>query len=113
MPAIEDYEFGRIRIDGREYTRDVIVLPDRVYGPWWRADGHDLIPADLDPVRAELPPRLVVGTGYHGRMAVPEATLRTLQERGIDVEALPTPEAVARLREQPAAGWAAALHLTC
>jgi hypothetical protein len=113
MPIIEDYAFGRIRIDGQDYTRDVIILPDRVYGPWWRTEGHDLIPADLDPVREVLPPQLVVGTGYYGRMAVPDATLRTLGEWGLTVEALPTPQAVERLRGQPSDDWAAALHLTC
>jgi hypothetical protein len=113
MLAIEDYQFGRIRIGGREYTRDVIILPDRVFGPWWRADGHVLIPADLDPVRAELPQKLLVGTGYHGRMTVPDATVRTLGESGITVEALPTPEAVERLQSRPQPDQAAALHLTC
>lgn len=115
MPIIEDYAFGRIRIDGVDHQRDVIVLPERVYGPWWRAEGHELIPADLAPVRGELPGRLVVGTGSYGRMVVPQATLHTLSEWGIGVETLPTPQAVERLRGESAGlgGWAAALHLTC
>src|SRR6476661_10147197 len=68
MPVIEGYEFGRVTIDGREETRDVIVLPHRVVRDWWRKDGHGLVIEDLDDVLAELPARLHVGTGAHGRM---------------------------------------------
>ena len=44
---IEDYRFGRVVIDGRAYTSDVIVFPDRVKDNWWRNEGHELCPADL------------------------------------------------------------------
>ena len=30
MPEIEGYAFGRVTVDGRKETRDVIVLPERV-----------------------------------------------------------------------------------
>jgi hypothetical protein len=30
MARLEDYSFGRVTVDGREHTRDLIVLPDRV-----------------------------------------------------------------------------------
>jgi len=113
--TIEDYAFGRIRIDGREYTDDVIIYPDHVHSPWWRAKGHELATADLDDILAAPPKVLVIGTGYYGRMKVPEETLAALQGRGIEVHVLPTCEAVAafnRLAGESAA-VAAALHLTC
>jgi hypothetical protein len=62
MPAIESYEFGRVTIDGREETRDLIVLPDRVVRDWRRQDGHGLVLDDLRDVLDELPERLLVGT---------------------------------------------------
>lgn len=34
--AIEDYEFGRITIDGATYTSDVIIRPEGVDDSWWR-----------------------------------------------------------------------------
>ena len=113
MPVIEGYEFGRVTIDGREETRDVIVLPHRVVRDWWRKDGHGLVMQDLDDVLAELPARLPVGTGAHGRMRPDPGTLETLRTRGIDVEVVPTPEAVARYAELDPQTTAAALHLTC
>jgi hypothetical protein len=113
MSRIAEYSFGRIVVDGEEQTRDVIVLPDRLVTNWWRADGHSLVLADLDDVLEELPEHLVVGTGAYGQMRPEPETLEQLRKRGVDVEALPTGEAVQRYGELDPALTAAALHLTC
>jgi|SRR5215210_260203 len=113
MPTIDGYRFGRIIVDGEEQTRDVIVLPDRIVRSWWRADGHELVLGDLEDVLDELPECLLVGTGAYGRMRPEPETLEQLRERGIEVEALPTGEAVRRYRELDPRRTAAALHLTC
>jgi hypothetical protein len=113
MPRIEGYSFGRIVVDGERQTRDVIVLPDRLVTNWWRANGHSLVLADLDDVLEELPERLVVGTGAYGRMRPEHETIERLRKRGVEVEALPTGEAVRRYGELDPAHTAAALHLTC
>ena len=113
MSRIGGYAFGRVTIDGREETRDVIVLPDRVVRDWWRRDGHSLVMADLEAVAAELPRHLVVGTGAYGRLRPDPGALADLRGRGIEVDVLPTPEAVARYAQLPAGATAAALHLTC
>jgi len=113
MAVIDAYDFGRVRIDGREETRDVIVLPERVVRDWWRKDGHGLVLEDLDAVLDELPARLVVGTGAYGRLRPDPEAIEALRARGIDVEALPTAEAVARYGQLDPHTTAAALHLTC
>jgi hypothetical protein len=113
MPVIEGYEFGRVTIDGREETRDLIVLPHRVVHGWWRKDGHGLVLEDLDEVLGELPERLLVGTGAYGRMRPDPGTLETLRARGVEVEVLPTAAAVSRYAELDPRRTAAALHLTC
>jgi hypothetical protein len=113
MPAIEEYRFGRIVVDGEEQTRDVILLPDRIVRNWQRADGHRLAMSDFDDVLEELPDRLLLGTGAYGRLRPDPETLEQLRERGIDVEALPTSEAVRRYAELDPRRTAAALHLTC
>jgi hypothetical protein len=96
MPKIEGYDFGRVTIDGREETRDVIVLPGRVVRGWWRKEGHGLVLEDLDDVLDEFPERLLIGTGADGQMRPDPDTLETLRARGVDVELLPTAEAVQR-----------------
>ncbi len=113
MPRIEGYAFGRVLVDGEEHTKDVIVLPQRVIGGWWRREGHSLVLEDLAEVVDELPERLIVGTGAYGRMKPDPRALEQLREREIDVESLPTPEAVRRYGELDEARTAAALHLTC
>jgi hypothetical protein len=113
MAEITAYDFGRVTIDGREETRDVIVLPERVVRGWWRKEGHGLVLEDLDEVLDELPERLVVGTGAYGQLRPDPGTLETLRARGVEVEALPTAEAVRRYAQLDPRKTAAALHLTC
>jgi hypothetical protein len=115
--TIDGYAFGRITVDGRDYTSDVIVLPAGVRDGWWRKEGHSLAVADLDAVAEAAPAVLVVGTGYYGRMAVPQETRRWLAARGIEVRIAPTSEAAALLNElleaNPGGNIAGAFHLTC
>jgi hypothetical protein len=113
MARIDHYEFGRIVVDGREETRDLIILPNRVVWNWWRQEGHALVVDDLREVLDELPSQLVVGTGANGRMRPDPDTIQQLQERGVTVEALPTSQAVRRFAELNPASTAATLHLTC
>jgi len=113
MARIDGYQFGRIVVDGREETRDLIVLPSRVVRDWWRQDGHGLVLDDLAEVLEELPSHLVVGTGADGRLRPDPEVIRQLQDRGVTVEALPTGRAVRRFGELDPASAAAALHLTC
>ena len=47
MARIDHYEFGRIVVDGRQETNDLILLPDRVVRNWWRQDGHALVVDNL------------------------------------------------------------------
>ncbi len=110
---MDGYGFGRVTIDGREETRDVIVLPERVVRSWWRREGHGLVLEDLADVLDELPERLLVGTGAYGRMRRDPGALEALRARGVDVEVLPTEEAVERYRQLDPRKTAAALHLTC
>ncbi len=113
MARLEGYSFGRVVVDGREETKDVIVLPERVVRNWWRREGHSLVLEDLEAVLDELPARLVVGTGAHGRMRPDPETIEKLRGRGVEVEVLPTEEAVRRYQAANPAETAAALHLTC
>ena len=113
MPEIDAYGFGHVTIDGHEETCDVIVLPHRVVRGWWRKEGHGLVLEDLDAVLDELPERLLVGTGAYGQLRPDPATLETLRDRGVDVEVLPTADAVRRYAQLDPRKTAAALHLTC
>jgi len=112
---IERYEFGRIVVDGKGYSADLIIFPDRVMSDWWREEGHELRPVDLWEVVRARPKVLVVGTGHSGMMRVPPETERYIREQGIQLIVEPTAQACRtynRLRER-GEDVVAALHLTC
>jgi hypothetical protein len=111
--ALEQYEFGRIVVDGEEERRDLIIPPDRVVRNWWRQDGHALVLEDLDEVLDDLPEHLVIGTGAHAQVRLDQRAVQRLKARGVTVESLPTGRAVRRYGELEPARIAAALHLTC
>ena len=80
---------------------------------WWRREGHGLVLEDLEEVLDELPERLLVGTGAFGQMRPDPGMLEALRNRGVDVEVLPTADAVERYAQLDPRKTAAALHLTC
>ncbi len=113
-PRIENYRFGAITIDGQRYTRDLIILPDRVVEDWWRKEGHALYPDDLTVIFEAAPEVLVVGTGAYGMVRVTEEAHRALEAAGIRLIATPTAEAVETYNElRKKTHVAAAFHLTC
>ena len=113
-PKIQDYRFGQMIVDGEQYTRDLILLPDRVMANWWRKDGHRLDIEDLRVAIDAVLEVLVVGTGAYGRMKVPKETRRAVEAAGIELHTASTGEAWRLYNElqerQPTAG---AFHLTC
>ena len=115
MVFIEKYEFGRILIDGRWYTTDVIIYPDRVREGWWRKHGHRLLPEDLEEVVEYKPEILVIGNGHDGVMEVPRETLKYIESKGIKPIVQRTGEACKTFNELIKSGKkaVAAFHLTC
>ena len=113
---IDSYSFGRIRIDGIDYSKDVILLRGEVRSPWWRAaGGHVFAPTDLEGVVAAAPEIVVLGTGYFGRVKVLDETLTAFADAGSEVVVERTGNAVKSFNRLAAEGRdvTAALHLTC
>lgn len=111
---IQDYSFGKIVIDGKTYTSDVIVYPERVDASWWRREGHLLQPEDIAGVLDAGPEVLIIGTGYSGGMRIQRQTLDLLESNGIEVHVALTRDAVSLYQKiQREGNVVAALHLTC
>ncbi|MCX7681642.1 MAG: Mth938-like domain-containing protein [Anaerolineae bacterium] len=114
MARIQSYRFGHMVVDGEVYTRDLILLPDRVVANWWREEGHRLSTADLQEVVTTAPEVLVIGTGAYGMVRVPQETREALQRAGIEVHIARTGEAWQLYNElQERKRTAGAFHLTC
>lgn len=111
---IEHYSFGRITIDGRDYTSDVIIYPDKVDPSWWRKEGHRLAIDDLKNILGSKPEVLIIGTGAYGTMVVPKETEEYLKKKGIKLIADDTKSACETFNKLSGSGKVvAALHLTC
>lgn len=111
---IDHYEFGRITVDGKAYTSDIIIFPDHVDGHWWRREGHELCVDDLGKILPEKPEFLVVGTGHAGLVRILDETKSFLLSCGIEFIAEPTTQACKIYNWlAPTKKVIAALHLTC
>ncbi|UCE43827.1 MAG: hypothetical protein JSV57_05615 [Candidatus Bathyarchaeota archaeon] len=112
---IEHYDFGRIIVDGKEYTDDLIIFLERVEDGWWRREGHRLYIEDIREVIEKRPEVLVIGTGYSGLMKVQAETKKHLREMGIELIIQPTKQACEAFNKTIQSGKqaVAAFHLTC
>ena len=111
---IDAYRFGSITVDNQTYRSDLIIYPERINASWWRREGHNIEVADIQEVLDYAPECLVIGQGKPGLMKVPQSTLHTIEERGIEVYVAPTEQAVQRFNELSSRRkTVAALHLTC
>jgi len=111
---IQHYSFGKITIDGKTYTSDVIIFPGRVNSSWWRKEGHFLQMDDLREVMAEKPEVIVIGTGYSGVMKVLDEIISSLKSLKIDMHVAKTTDAVVLFNELAGKRkTVACLHLTC
>ncbi len=111
---IESYTFGSITVNGKKYSTDVIIYPDRIDSDWWRKEGHELCPEDIQQVLKEKPETLIVGTGEPGMMKVLPETKRLVQGHHIELIIFPTSEAIRIYNEiSKTRRTVAAFHLTC
>ncbi len=111
---ITHYRFGELYIDGIHHEADLMVLPNGdLVEPWRRKADPWIDWPDIAAVIDRHPRRLIVGTGFHGRL-LPVADLEEeLTVHEITLEALPTTEAVAVFNRAQRTGErvAAAFHL--
>lgn len=112
---IEKYSFGELVIDGQKYTRDLIIVPDKVISNWRRKEGHFLTLADLHEVPFEEVEILIVGTGKFGMMKIDRNLIDLLADRGIEVYIEKTAQAVHLFNQLMSSKKvvAAGFHLTC
>ncbi|NIM59950.1 MAG: hypothetical protein GTO16_13580 [Candidatus Aminicenantes bacterium] len=111
---IESYDFGRMSVDGRTYTSDLIIFPDRIKDSWWRKSGHNLCLEDIEDVLKEKPEILVVGTGFYGIVSVEEEVKKQAQSKGIELIIENTKKAVQSFNKSASKKKTiGAFHLTC
>ena len=112
---IDEYEFGRIKIGGKGYAKDVIIIEGEVFPNWRREEGHFLRVSDLGKVWERKVKVFVVGTGHSGVMKVGEEVREYCKENGIELIEMTTGNAVKKFNELSGKkkDVAGAFHLTC
>lgn len=112
---INSYSFGQIVVDGKRYTSDVIIFPNRIKDNWWRREGHRVSIEELKEVIQEKPEVLVIGTGYFGFMKVPAEVKEHVKGKGIELIIQSTKDACNTFNSFLKSGKkvVAALHLAC
>lgn len=109
--------FGSIIVDGRRYAHDVVIEEGRVRPrdkkpsrPYRDRFGHTPLSIDED---IPWSGRVIVGTGYSGRLPVMPEVEEEAAKRNAELILLPTGEACDLLRQIPDEAVFAVLHVTC
>ncbi len=112
---IEEYEFGRIVVNGKVYFSDVIIHPDGVEEGWWREEGHRVTMRDIDIIVQLNPEAVVFGNGTSRRVRVDREVRKYFESRGVDVFEDDSHSAVKIFESLIRSGKRAvlAIHLTC
>lgn len=114
---IEEFTFGRIRIDGKDYEHDVVIDHGKVSKRKKKASkkfrdqfGHTPLSLEEDvPWGCR---RLIIGTGAYGSLPIMKEVKREAEKRDVELVIVTTKEAIASLNQSPKK-TNAVLHVTC
>jgi hypothetical protein len=113
---IDDFSFGRIKIDGKEYDHDVVIDRGSI-GKRHKKPSKVFTQFDHTPLSAkeDIPwncHRLIIGTGAYGRLPVMSEVVEEAAKRHVELVCLPTLQAIPKVNEGDSE-TNAVLHVTC
>jgi len=91
---IENYKFGSIIINGKEYNHDVGIRNSDEVLSWWRKESHVVDLEDIERVLKQKPDIIIIGTGASGIAKVTERAKKAIAEQGIELIIQKTKDAV-------------------
>lgn len=114
---IDDFSFGRIKVDGVTYEHDVVIDHGKIQKRKKKPSKKFRAVFGHTPLSAEegIPwkcRRLIIGTGVYGNLPVMDDVKREAARHKIELVILTTAEAIKTLRK-PSKGTNAILHVTC
>lgn len=110
--------FGKIIVGGETFDHDVVIEGDQVRkrdkGPSRSMKGdHGHTPLSINEDIPWSKDRLIVGSGYSGRLPVLPEISDEAERRGVDLVVVPTATACDLLSEVGRDSVNAVLHVTC
>ncbi len=119
MAKIDSFNFGFIVVDEKQYTYDVVILPDgtvreRSAGKG-RLGSHSITRSEIEALIKEQPDVILVGTGVEGMARLAHDAEFYMLEPDVNLTMLPSPQIVRRYNQRVEEGEkvAALIHITC
>lgn len=111
---IDVCRYEELIINHESYYDDLMILLDGTLEPWPRKEEHTLCEADLQVLVEAKPKVIIIGTGWHQKLTVPNELRDSLKTKyEIDLIACHTSSAVGLLNHRFGDGVVAAFHLSC
>ena len=119
MATIDKFSFGCIVIDGKKYSRDVLIFADGTVrkrkGGLLMFGSHNIKKEEIEKLAMDIPQAIIIGTGTNNKASVATNTQNWAEERHLNLIIEPSHEAVVRLNKLTEQGKkvAALIHITC
>jgi hypothetical protein len=119
MAKINSFNFGFIVVDDKQYSGDIVILPDgtvkeRAPGKG-RLGSHSIARSEIEALTKEQPDVILVGTGVQGMARLARDAEFYLMEPNLNLTLLPSPEVIKKYNQYVEDGEkvAALIHVTC
>ncbi len=90
--SIQGYDSGSVVVNGQQYSRSIVVLPDQLITEWRPARFSDLQESDLQQLLERNPEVVLLGTGPRQEFPSP-SLLALFLDRQIGIETMDTASA--------------------
>ena len=119
MAKIDSFNFGFIVVDDKQYSYDVVILPDgtvkeRSSGKG-RLGSHSIARSEIEALTKAQPDVILIGTGVHGMARLARDAEHYLMAPDLNLTLLPSPQIVRKFNQSIDEGEkvAALIHVTC
>ncbi len=119
MAKIDSFNFGFIVVDEKQYSSDIIILPDGIVkernSGKGRLGSHSITRSEVEALVRVQPDVILIGTGVHGMARLARDAEFYLMEPKLNLVLLPSPEVVRKYNHYVEDGEkvAALIHVTC
>ena len=119
MAKIDSFNFGFIVVDEKQYSHDVVILPDgtvKERNPGkGRLGSHSIGRSEIEALTRVQPDAILIGTGINGMARLAKDAEYYLLEPELNMTLLPSPQIVKKYNQHIENGdkVAALIHVTC
>jgi len=119
MTKVDKLSFGSIIIDGKKFSRHVLIFGDGTVkkrkGGFLMFGSHNIKKAEIEELAQSNPEAIIVGIGTNAKANLAPGMENWAEEKNLSLLVQPSYEAVARLNKLVDQGKkvAALIHITC